>query len=66
MNGCHKGTDVGLPATGEETLQKIYAGFVNVQDVLVDLNNDERVNLIRILKNLDDFHTRQYKDNKIM
>lgn len=35
--------------------------LVCIQDVLVDLNKEERTKLINVLKYLDDFHTKKYK-----
>ncbi|MBC8044357.1 MAG: winged helix-turn-helix transcriptional regulator [Rhizobacter sp.] len=53
---------ISLTPKGKKTLQDIYKGFSGVQDVLVDLNAEERERLVHTLKNLDTVHTKQYQE----
>lgn len=48
---------VSLTAKGQELLKSIYIGFTGIQDVLADMDVEERKILISILKRLDSFHT---------
>lgn len=51
---------ISLTKSGQAKLYAIYKGFVNIQDVLADLDAAQREHLFTILKSLDDFHTRNY------
>lgn len=49
---------VSLTASGKEKLYNIYVGFSKIQDVMAEMNVQEREILIQTLKNLDSFHTK--------
>lgn len=53
---------ISLTPKGQKLLQNIYISFSNIQDLLMNMPNNERVNLITILKNLDEFHTKNIKE----
>lgn len=55
---------VSLTTKGQKVLKSIYVGFSGIQDVLVDMDKEERVVLISILKKLDTFHTSNLKQLK--
>lgn len=52
---------ISLSTKGQELLRSIYIGFSGIQDVLADMEKDERKILISVLKRLDTFHTSNIK-----
>lgn len=49
---------ISLTKLGKVKLYSIYAGFSKIQDVMADMNVEQRELLIQTLKNLDLFHTK--------
>ncbi len=49
---------LSVTAKGEAVLQRVYAGFASMQDLLADLGGKERRALVNVLKSLDDYHTK--------
>jgi MarR family transcriptional regulator, lower aerobic nicotinate degradation pathway regulator len=47
---------ISLTQSGKAVLQQVYLGFAGIQDVLADLDHEERQQLVMFLKSLDDFH----------
>lgn len=52
---------ISLTKAGKEKLYKIYMGFSKIQDVMADLNVQQREILIQTLEKLDLFHTQNIK-----
>lgn len=52
---------ISLTEKGSQLLYQIYGGFQQIQDVLADMNVQERDVLINFLKRLDEFHTNNHK-----
>lgn len=48
---------ISLTKEGKKVLKNIYTGFSGIQDVLVNMADQEREFLVKILKSLDEFHT---------
>ncbi len=49
---------IALTKLGKEKLYSIYVGFSKIQDVMAEMNVEQRENLIQTLKSLDSFHTK--------
>jgi DNA-binding MarR family transcriptional regulator len=47
---------ISLTPAGKAVLQQVYSGFASIQDVLADLSQEERQQLVVFLKSLDEFH----------
>lgn len=52
---------ISLTPTGKAVLQQVYRGFASIQDVLADLSQEERQQLVVFLKSLDEFHGKLYE-----
>ena len=52
---------ISLTSKGQDLLRSIYVGFLSIQDVLADMEKEERMILIPILKRLDTFHSSNVK-----
>lgn len=48
---------ISLTKKGKETLYNVYVGFSKIQDVMAEMNVEQRELLIQTLKGLDSFHT---------
>lgn len=48
---------ISLTKIGKEKLYQIYVGFAQIQDLMAEMNVEQRENLIQTLTSLDTFHT---------
>lgn len=52
---------ISLTKKGKNLLKEIYFGFSSIQDILADMNKDDRVAIIEFLKRLDSYHSSNIK-----
>ncbi len=49
---------ISITPAGKDTLTNIYIGLASTEDVLADLGNGERQQLVGLLRSLDEFHSK--------